>query len=175
MKILLLAIFMIVILSVSNSIRIEKIRRGKSGHLNTRHKAFHRHGWSIETPIKNIGNGKSSIMTTKYYGETATADVNRATYINAIPDAEINSNSASTNPNSIPNVDGNKNMNSNTNSNTNTNSSVVNINGQLYTPLTTGTYSSGGQISQTKPGSLIPYGTGYSYGPWQKIPNELIN
>jgi hypothetical protein len=38
----------------------------------------------------------------------------------------------------------------------------------LYTPLTTGTFSSGGQIYQTN-AAAIPYGTGYSYGPWQKI------
>jgi len=39
-----------------------------------------------------------------------------------------------------------------------------------FTTLTTGTYSSGGNIYQTSAGSSIPYGTGYSYGPWQKIP-----
>lgn len=45
---------------------------------------------------------------------------------------------------------------------------VVNPN-NLYTPLTTGTFSSGGNIYQTN-ASAIPYGTGYSYGKWQKIP-----
>jgi hypothetical protein len=41
----------------------------------------------------------------------------------------------------------------------------------LYTPLTTGTFSSGGNIYQTN-ASAIPYGTGYSYGQWQKIPTK---
>ena len=41
----------------------------------------------------------------------------------------------------------------------------------LYTPLTTGTFSSGGNIYQTN-ASAIPYGTGYSYGNWQKIPTK---
>lgn len=39
----------------------------------------------------------------------------------------------------------------------------------LYTPVTNGMVSSGGNIYQTN-ASAIPYGTGYSYGPWQKIP-----
>ncbi len=39
----------------------------------------------------------------------------------------------------------------------------------LTTTLTTGTYSSGGNLYQAKPGDAIPYGTGYSYGNWQKI------
>ena len=39
----------------------------------------------------------------------------------------------------------------------------------LVTPLTTGTYSSAGNLYQAKPGDAIPYGTGYSYGNWQKI------
>jgi len=38
----------------------------------------------------------------------------------------------------------------------------------LVTPLTTGTFSRGGVLYQTNAPS-IPYGTGYSYGPWQKI------
>jgi len=38
-----------------------------------------------------------------------------------------------------------------------------------WTTLTTGTFSSGGNLYQTTPGSQIPYGTGYSYGPWQKL------
>merc|ERR1712032_272847 len=41
-------------------------------------------------------------------------------------------------------------------------------NGQT-TSLTTGTFSSGGKMYQANPGDSIPYGTGYSYGDWQKI------
>ena len=44
------------------------------------------------------------------------------------------------------------------------------VNSNLQTPLTTGWYSSGGNIYYTDAPS-IPYGTGYSYGPWQKIKN----
>ncbi len=39
----------------------------------------------------------------------------------------------------------------------------------LRTPLTTGTFSRGGVLYQTNAPD-IPYGTGYSYGPWKKIP-----
>lgn len=42
-------------------------------------------------------------------------------------------------------------------------------NGQTTT-LTSGTYSSGGNFYQTKPGDSIPLGTGWSYGDWQKQP-----
>merc|ERR1711957_321717 len=44
-----------------------------------------------------------------------------------------------------------------------------NHNNGPQTSLTTGTYSSGGQMYQAKPGDSIPYGTGYSYGDWQKV------
>ncbi len=55
-------------------------------------------------------------------------------------------------------------------SGSNTVSSYVAIDpNNLYTPLTTGTYSSGGNIYQTNAPAIL-YGTGYSYGPWQKIP-----
>lgn len=39
----------------------------------------------------------------------------------------------------------------------------------LVTPVTDGMISSGGNIYQTN-APYIPYGTGYSYGSWQKIP-----
>lgn len=39
----------------------------------------------------------------------------------------------------------------------------------LTTPLTTGTYSSAGNLYQARPGDSIPYGTGYSYGNWEPI------
>ena len=38
----------------------------------------------------------------------------------------------------------------------------------LHTPLTTGTFSRGGVLYHTNAPS-IPYGTGYSYGPWTPI------
>jgi len=41
----------------------------------------------------------------------------------------------------------------------------------LNTPVTNGMISSGGKIYQTNAPS-IPYGTGYSYGAWQKIPTK---
>ena len=41
----------------------------------------------------------------------------------------------------------------------------------LVTPVTDGMISSGGNIYQTNAPS-IPYGTGYSYGAWQKIPTK---
>lgn len=39
-----------------------------------------------------------------------------------------------------------------------------------YTTLTSGTFSSQGNLYQARPGDAIPYGTGYSYGSWQRIP-----
>jgi len=45
---------------------------------------------------------------------------------------------------------------------------VIYTNEGPQTPLTTGDFSRGGQMYHTD-ASTIPYGTGYSYGKWQKI------
>jgi len=45
---------------------------------------------------------------------------------------------------------------------------IIYTNEGPQTPLTTGDYSSGGKMYSTN-ASTIPYGTGYSYGNWQKV------